>query len=93
MAELTAPDCEALKKVLLEKLTPKNAAKVMTSVRMMLSQAVRTGHCEVNPAKETRIEIVDRGEGDVEIPSKDEIRALLSTSAAEPPAPPTFTEV
>ncbi|MGL4963151.1 MAG: tyrosine-type recombinase/integrase [Inquilinus sp.] len=93
LAELTSPDCEALKKALLAKLTSRNAAKVMTSVRMLLSQAVRDGLCPVNVGRETRVEIVDRGEGDVEIPPKDEIKALLSESSTELPAPPTFTEV
>ncbi|TSD89111.1 tyrosine-type recombinase/integrase [Mycobacterium sp. KBS0706] len=93
LAELTPPDCEALKKVLLAKLTSRNAAKVMTSVRMLLSQAVRDGLCPVNVGRETRVEIIDRGESDVEIPPKDEIKALLSESATEAPAPPTFTEV
>jgi hypothetical protein len=93
VAELRPADCSLLLAALLDKLSIKTTRKVMTSLRMLLGHAASRGGVARNAAQDVRVEIVDRGEDDVEIPGPDEVEKLLKACRTEPPMPPTFAEV
>lgn len=93
ITELTAPDCDAVKNVLLGKLSATLAAKVMKSLRMLLNHSVRAGLIPANPAQAVRIVHVDRGEEFAVIPPEKDIRTIVRAVRTKPPAAPNFTEV
>jgi integrase len=93
VAELTAPDIEALKDKLVDRLSGDLAAKTLSVLRMMLNDVVRRGERESNPAQTVRIRNQARGEDEVQIPSVAEMRAIIVAAEVPPPAPLTFQEV
>lgn len=93
IAELTAPDVEALKDKLIERLSGDLAAKTLSVLRMMLNDAVRRGERESNPAHAVRIRNQARGEDEVQIPSLEVMRAIIAAAEVPAPAPLTFQEV
>jgi integrase len=58
------------------------ATRVMTSLRMVLAEAMRRGLVAQNVAREVKLKTHGRDKHEIEIPTKDEIRRLL---AAAPP--------
>lgn len=93
IADLTAPDCEALKDELLKNLSGDLAGKVLGVLRMMLNDVVRRGERPSNPAQAVRIRLPSRGEDEVSIPQVEEMRGILAAATIPPPAPLTLPEV
>jgi len=91
--EVTAPDCEAFKDVLLAKLSVKTARKIMTVARMLFNDVVRRGEISQNPAEKTRVHNVERGEDEVQIPQAADLAAIIEAVRTEEPAAPTFAQV
>ena len=92
VANLTSPDCEAIKHALLGRLSTSMARKVLGSLRMMLADCVRRGTVQANAAAATRIVDSGRGEGDLVIPTKAELQRILGIVRTAPPSPPHFLE-
>jgi integrase len=65
---------------------------VLSTLRMMLNDVVRRGERPSNPAQTVRIRQVRRGEDEVQIPTQDQMRAIVASAKSPPPAPVTFAE-
>jgi integrase len=81
LSRLTAPAVQGFADELVGKLSRPMAHKVLCSLRMLLSEAVRQGKVAQNVAREIKIKQVKRSRRRVTIPSKDEMRALLAAAA------------
>jgi integrase len=80
LSRLSAPDCQTFVETMSLELSYAMAIKVRRSLCMALSYCQRHGLIAVNPAIPTKIEHHDRGKVEVAIPTKAEIRAILSAA-------------
>lgn len=81
LSRLTAPRCEEFKDDLLRRLSRPLAIKVMTSLRMVLADAMRRGLCAQNVAREIKLKRRGRDKERVAIPTKGEVKLMLATVA------------
>lgn len=81
LSRLTKPVAEEFRDGLVEKLSRPLARAVLTSLKGILKDAQRRGLVGHNAAADTEIKLSKRGKVRVAIPTKDEIRAILTASA------------
>jgi integrase len=91
--ELRTSDCALLLSALLDKLSQKMVGKVMSTLRMSLGHAAASGLAGRNVAGDVRVQAVDRGEDQLEIPTPEEFDKILEVCRTHAPAPPSFAEV
>jgi len=80
LSRLTRPMVEAFRDKLLVTISRPLAVKVITSLRSLLFDAQRRGLIGQNVAVGTKVEIKGRHKRKIEIPTKDEIRALIAAT-------------
>jgi len=78
LSKLTKPTVEQFRDKLLQTRSRALTRKVLTSLKGVLSEAQRRGLTGQNVAIGTRVTIAKRHEERIEIPSKEEIRAIIS---------------
>jgi integrase len=81
LSRLTRPMVEAFKSTLIKKHSKKLAAKVLISLKAMLSNAMRLGLVGQNVATGVRVKRDNREDQRIRIPDKDQIRALISATS------------
>jgi integrase len=79
--KLTKPAVEAFRDKLLKDCSKSMAAKVMISLRSLLFDAQRRGLVGQNVAQGSKVKLAGRHEQRANIPTKDEIRALLAKTS------------
>jgi integrase len=80
LSRLTAPGVEQFKDELQRRVSRPLAAKIMGSLRRALSDAMRRGLVGQNVAREVAIKISSRDKAGIQIPTKDDVRALLAAA-------------
>jgi integrase len=78
LSRLSTPKVEEFKNSLLGKLSRPLSAAVLTSLRSVLAEAMRQGRVAQNVAREVKIVSRGRHKQRAEIPTKDEVRAMLA---------------
>jgi integrase len=78
LSRLTRPAVESFRDQLLETRSRALTRKVLTSLKGILSEAQRRGLINQNVATGTKVSMPKRYEEEVEIPAKDEIRAIIN---------------
>src|SRR5208337_1084545 len=81
LSKLTRPAVESFRDKLLETRSRSMAQKVLASLKSLLSNAQRRGLVGQNAASGTKVKTASRHEKKAPIPTKDEIRALLSKTS------------
>jgi integrase len=84
LSDLTAPQVNSFADKMLEDRSRALTRKVLTSLGSLVDEAVRRGLAAHNPVRGVKIKVVheERDEGDeIEMPSKDELRAIIRTAA------------
>jgi integrase len=82
LARLTAPTVEKFRDDLLGTLSWAMARKCLASLKMLINEAQRRGLVAQNAAATVKIRPRPREEGQVEIPSKGEVTAILAAAPA-----------
>ncbi len=80
LSKLNKPEVEKLKDLLLNSRSRALTRKVLTSLKGVLAEAHRRGLINQNVAIGTKVSMPKRHEEEVEIPTKDEIRAIINKS-------------
>ena len=78
LSKLTKPDVVAFRNKLLETHSKVMAAKAMVSLKSLLSNAQERGLVAQNVATGVKVKVNSRDKKKVEIPEKDEIRAMVA---------------
>lgn len=78
LSRLTKPAIESFRDQLLETRSRALTRKVLTSLKGILTEAQRRGLINHNVATGTKVSMPKRHEEEVEIPAKDEIRAIIN---------------
>ena len=86
LSKLTKPTVEEFRDKLLQTRSRALTRKVLTSLKGILSEAQRRGLTLQNVAAGTKVTIAKRHEERVEIPPKDEIRAIINKAGELWPA-------
>jgi integrase len=81
LSRLTKPAVEEFRDRLVETLSRALARAVLTSLKGILKEAGRRGLVAHNAASETEVNLSRRGAKKIDIPTKEEIRSLLTKSA------------
>lgn len=81
LSRFTKPAAEEFRDKLVEKVSRPLARAVLTSLKGILKEAQRRGLVGHNAAADTSVKVSKRDKKKTEIPTKDEIRALLGKSA------------
>ena len=81
LSKLSTPIVEKFRDDLLATRSRPLSRAILVSFKGLLKEAKRRGYIAHDPAAQTSITISKRGRAKVEIPTKDEIRSLLTTSA------------
>ena len=81
LSRLTIPAIEAFRDRLLQTRSRALSRAVLASLKAVLAEAQRRGLVGQNVASKTKIKDAKRHKEEVEIPSKNEIRAILTQSA------------
>ena len=81
LSRLTKPAVEEFRDQLLRSRSKPLARAVLTSLKGILKEAQRRGLVGQNVAADTKVNLKKRERPEIEIPSKDEIRAILLKSA------------
>jgi integrase len=81
LSRLTTPDVERFRDNLLVERSRPLARAILTSLKGIIKEAKRRGLIAHDPAADTSVSLSKRGRAKVEIPTKEEIRALLTTAA------------
>jgi len=81
LSKLTRPEVESFRDKLVETRSRSMAQKVLSSLKSLLSNAQRRGLVGQNAASGTKVKTASRHEKKAPIPTKDEIRALLSKTS------------
>jgi integrase len=82
LSELTTPRVTEFADTMLKTRSRALTRKILVSLRSLIDEAIRRGYAGHNPAKPVKLRAShdEIGEGDdVEMPTKDELRALLTT--------------
>src|SRR5260221_797010 len=85
LAGLTAPRVAEFRDYLIATRSRRMAAKVMTSLRMLLGVAAERGEITGNPAAAVRVKQQNRHVAPVAIPTKPELRAIVKRLAGAEP--------
>jgi integrase len=88
LSRLTRPMVEAFRDKLLTAISRPLAAKVVTSLRSLLFDAQRRGLVGQNVAAGTKVGIKGRHRRKIEVPEKNELRAILAATGELWPASP-----
>jgi integrase len=80
LSRLTRPIIENFRDKLLATISRPLAAKVITSLRSLLFDAMRRGLIGQNVAVGAKVEIKGRHRRKIEVPAKDEIRAIIAAT-------------
>jgi integrase len=86
LSRLTRPMIETFRDKLLETISRPLAAKVITSLRSLLFDAMRRGLTGQNVAQGCTVKVGERHRRKIEVPTKDEIRALIAATGELWPA-------
>lgn len=84
LSELTTPRVTEFADEMLKTRSRALTRKIMVSLRSLIDEAIRRGHAGHNPAKLVKLRAShdEIGEDDdIEMPTKDELKALLTTTA------------
>lgn len=81
LSRLSVPAVEAFRDDLLKNRSKALTRKVLTSLKSTLKEAQRRGLVNRNAADQTQVRMSSRHKSKVQIPAKDEIRAILLKSA------------
>jgi integrase len=80
LSKLNKPEVEKFRDLLLNSRSRALTRKVLTSLKGLLTEAHRRGLINQNVAIGTKVSMPKRHEEEVEIPTKDEIRAIINKS-------------
>lgn len=83
LSQLTMPMVEQFKDALLQTRSPAMAAKALSGLSSIITEAQRRGLVAQNVAKGVKVVRSKRGRKNITIPSRDEIRALLAAAQAQ----------
>lgn len=91
LSQLSMPAVETFKDALLETRSPAMAGKVVRGLSSIITEAQRRGLVAQNVAKGVKVIRSRRDRGRVTIPSREDVRALLTAAAADEKLPGLYS--